>query len=222
MAITYRWLVNEVNSLTHMYWVNPESGDEEDMINENETEEEAVEGYIKDYRNNVIGVIWEKTAEQIYGKNGYEHVNTIDEWTIVSEETITSISNELDAKKISGEMIIAFMYFLDKEEYDIFEAIVDAYYTHENLDICKYIANNWVIGQIKTNSILYKLYYYCNQWKNFIEAIWLLLMEEWIKLDDFRKTWELDIHKEVNNFIHDIQKLILAKAWYVQMSTAFH
>lgn len=212
MAITYRWLVNEVDSLTHMYWVDPKD----------KTEDEGIEGYIKDYRTTVLEVIWEEIVKQIHWKEADNWKYKIDEWTVVSNETITSISNELDAIKISEEMIIAFEYFLDKEEYDIFDTILEIYDIHGNQDICEHIAASWILDQVKANSILYKLYYYCDQWKKFIEAIWLFLTEKWVKLDDFRKTWELDIDEEAENFIHDIQRLILAKVWYVQMSTAFH
>lgn len=215
MAITYRWLVEEVDWLTNMYWVNPESDDTDD-------EDKTIKWYIKNYHNNVLGVIWEKTAEQIYGKNGYENIDTIDEGTVVSPETITSISNELDAIKISEEMIIAFRYLLDKDGADIFDTIIEIYDTHGDHDICEYIADSWILDQVKSNSILNKLYYYCDQWKKFIEAIWLLLVKKWVRLDDFRKTWELDMHEEVNSFINDIRRLILAKAWCTQTSTTVH
>lgn len=224
MPITYGWLIEELNSLTQLYWISPENSDDDkdDSDGDNETEDESVEGYIKGYHTRVVEVIWEKVIEQIHWKEYDDGRYDIDVRTVVLQETIASISNELDAIKISEDMIIAFRYLLDEDGGDIFDTIVEIYDTHGNLDICEYIADSWILDQVKANSILCKLYYYCDQWKKFIEAIWLLLVEKWVRLDDFRKTWELDIHKVVSSFINDIQRLILTKAWYTHVNTTVH
>lgn len=219
MQVTYEKLISEIHWLTQMYWIDPNTEIEEEEI---DSEESHVEFYIKDYLNRVHSIVWKKTLEQLHWKNPDDGHYKFDERTVLTPDTIISICDELDVLRISEDMMIAFRYLLDEPSEDIFDEIVYIYDENGNLDLCEHIASKWLLDSVKSNEILNKLYQYCDHWNTFIDSIWFILEQKWIRLDDFRKSWELDEHEQISSYIVDIQRLILSKVGSIHINTSIH